>query len=210
MPRSTGGASPEQRIAGAVVDLLRSRGPRAVTIEAVATRTGMARTTIYRRYRDRDEMLTAAMAPITQPTPPGPDVPPIQVLRWVVEQSRRAVEGGIGFGGMAALVMEDEPWFTELMRSLLVQHRSSLAQVLQQRIAAGQIREDLEVETFLDCIVGAYVAERARSGQVEPDWADRVTHSLFPAFAQPQTPSPRAPRGAGRGETSPRCVSAEE
>ena len=185
MPRSTQQAAPEERIAGAVVDLLRSRGPRAVTIEAVAARTGMARTTIYRRYRDRDEMLTAAMAPITQPTPPGPDEPPSRVLRWVIEQSRRAVEDGIGFGGMAALVTEDEPWFTELMRSLLVQHRSSLAHVLQQRITAGQIRGDLEVETFLDLIVGAYVAERARSGTVESDWTDRVTHSLLPAFAQP-------------------------
>ncbi|MCD2142071.1 TetR family transcriptional regulator [Rhodococcus pyridinivorans] len=32
-------------------------GPKAVTIEAVANVAGMARTTIYRRYRDRSEML---------------------------------------------------------------------------------------------------------------------------------------------------------
>nr|WP_271213721.1 TetR/AcrR family transcriptional regulator [Rhodococcus wratislaviensis]GLK40936.1 hypothetical protein GCM10017611_78110 [Rhodococcus wratislaviensis] len=187
MPRSTQQASPEQRIASAVLDLLRSRGPKAVTIEAVATRTGMARTTIYRRYRDRNEMLTAAMAPITQPTPPGPDVPPSQVLRWVVEQSLGSIEDGIGFGGMAALVTEDEPWFTELMRSLLVQHRSTLAHVLHRHITAGQIRGDLDAETFLDCIVGAYVAERARSGAVESDWIDRVIRTLLPAFAPPQT-----------------------
>jgi len=186
MPRSQE-ASPEQRIASAVLDLLRSRGPKAVTIEAVATRTGMARTTIYRRYRDRDEMLTAAMAPITQPTPPGPDVPTTQVLRWVVEQSLGSIKDGIGFGGMAALVTEDEPWFTELMRSLLVQHRNTLAHVLHQHITAGQIRGDLDAETFLDCIVGAYFTERARSGKVESDWIDRVIRTLLPAFAPPQT-----------------------
>ncbi|MFC9555186.1 TetR/AcrR family transcriptional regulator [Rhodococcus sp. NPDC056960] len=180
-------ASPEQRIASAVLDLLRSSGPKAVTIEAVATRTGMARTTIYRRFRDRDEMLTAAMAPITQPRPPGPDAPPTQVLRWVVEQSLSSIEDGIGFGGMAALVTEDEPWFTELMRSLLVQHRNTLAHVLHQHITSGQIRGDLDVETFLDCIVGAYFTERARSGKVESDWIERVIRTLLPAFAQPQT-----------------------
>ncbi|WP_254707578.1 TetR/AcrR family transcriptional regulator [Rhodococcus pyridinivorans] len=49
--------SPEQRIADTVLLLLRTKGPKAVTIEAVANVAGMARTTIYRRYRDRSEML---------------------------------------------------------------------------------------------------------------------------------------------------------
>lgn len=182
MPRSTQEASPEQRIATAVLDLLRSKGPKAVTIEAVATHTGMARTTIYRRYRDRDEMLTAVMSPITQPSPPAPDAAPARVLRWVVEQSLSSIEDGIGFGGMAALVTEDEPWFTDLMRSLLVQHRGTLTDVLHQHISTGNVRADLDVETFLDCIVGAYFVERARSGEVRRDWVERVVRTQLPTF----------------------------
>ncbi|MDT5366281.1 MAG: hypothetical protein QOC62_712, partial [Mycobacterium sp.] len=38
---------------------------------------------------------------------------------------------------------------------------------------AGEVREDIDVETMLDCIVGAYLAERARTGVVQPGWAKR-------------------------------------
>lgn len=179
--------SSEQRIADAVLALLRTKGPKAVTIEGVASRTGMARTTIYRRYRDRDEMLTAVMEPIAQPTPPAPRSDPEQVLRWVVEQCRGSVDHGIGLGGMAALVTDQEPWFTDLMRTLLVRHRRNLTETIRRRQSLDEVPADLDVETFLDCIVGAYVAEQARSGQVADDWPDRITRTLLPTFTMKVT-----------------------
>lgn len=180
-----GTATPEERIAAAVLELLRRKGPRAVTIEAVAAHTGMARTTIYRRYRDRDEMLTAVMEPIAQPSPPAPDATAQQVLTWLTEQSLRSVDGGVGFGGLAALVTDADPAFTDLIRSVLVRHRRTLTEVVRRHIARGTVRTDLDVETFLDCIVGAYFAERARSGGIAADWNERVAQTLLPAFVRP-------------------------
>ena len=55
-------ASRDQRITAAALELLRTKGPKAVTVEAVAARADVAKTTIYRRYRDRQQMLTAALA----------------------------------------------------------------------------------------------------------------------------------------------------
>ena len=43
--------SRDERITAAALDLLRTQGPAAVTVEAVAARSGVAKTTIYRRYR---------------------------------------------------------------------------------------------------------------------------------------------------------------
>ncbi|UQB73392.1 TetR/AcrR family transcriptional regulator [Rhodococcus ruber] len=180
-----GTATPEERIADAVLELLRRKGPKAVTIEAVAAHTGMARTTIYRRYRDRDEMLTAVMEPIAQPSPPDPDATAHEVLMWLAEQSLRSVDGGVGFGGLAALVTDADPAFTGLIRSVLVRHRSTLTEVVRHHISRGIVRADLDVETFLDCIVGAYCAERARSGDIDADWNERVALTLLPAFVQP-------------------------
>jgi AcrR family transcriptional regulator len=56
-------------IADATLALLRTRGPRSVTVEAVAARSGIAKTTIYRRYRDRRDMLSAALSRVTTPEP---------------------------------------------------------------------------------------------------------------------------------------------
>ena len=167
-------ADPHQRdeaITAAVIELLRTKGPKAVNVEAVAAQAGVAKTTIYRRYRDREEMIAAALTSLASPPPP-PDTSSLQpVLQWVVEQSFNAIESGIGLGGVAALLTDEDSRFTALIRALLVEHRAALAVVFEDAAAAGQLRADLDVDTMLDCIVGAYLAERARSGNVRSGWA---------------------------------------
>ena len=50
----------DELITQATLDLLRERGPSAVHVDAVAARSGVARTTIYRRYSDREALIRAA------------------------------------------------------------------------------------------------------------------------------------------------------
>ena len=177
-------ADPHQRdeaITAAVIDLLRTKGPKAVNVEAVAAQAGVAKTTIYRRYRDREEMIAAALTSLTSPPPP-PDASSLQpMLQWVIQQSFNAIESGIGLGGVAALLTDEDTSFTALIRALLVEHRAALAAVVEDAAAAGQLRADLDVDTLLDCIVGAYLAERARSGNVQPGWPQRILRALWPA-----------------------------
>lgn len=59
----------EQAILEATAELIRDVGPAAVTIELVAERSEVARSTIYRRWSDLDELLLDACAPITRFTP---------------------------------------------------------------------------------------------------------------------------------------------
>ncbi|GGK90605.1 TetR/AcrR family transcriptional regulator [Nocardia jinanensis] len=164
----------DERITAATLELLRAKGPKAVTVEAVAALSGVAKTTIYRRYSNRGDMLTSSLRSIAEPEP-LPDTAGLPtVLRWVVEQSLHVVDASIGAGGVAALLTDDDPEFTTLIRSLLVQHRRRLAEALSGALAAKTPRSDLDIETFLDMIVGAYLAETARSGSVRDDWSERV------------------------------------
>jgi AcrR family transcriptional regulator len=57
----------EHRIADTALQLLRTGGPRSVTVQAVQSRSGIAKTTIYRRHRDRREMLRAALSELMTP-----------------------------------------------------------------------------------------------------------------------------------------------
>ncbi len=179
-------ADPHQRdeaIADAVIELLRAQGPKAVNVEAVAAQAGIAKTTIYRRHRNRKEMIAAALTSLASPPPPPDASSPQPVLEWVIEQSFQAIESGVGLGGVAALLTNEDAQFTELIRSLLVEHRAALATVVQNAAATGQLRADVDIDTVLDCIVGAYLAEHARSGKVEPGWTRRILRTLWPAIA---------------------------
>lgn len=189
----------DTQISTAALELLRQRGPRAVTVEAVAAASGVAKTTIYRRYRDREEMLIAALGSVAEPDPPAESATPAAVLGWIVEQCEHAVAGGIGLGGVTALLTGQDPTFTTAIRAILVTHRAALAEVLRSPALAEWIRPGLDTETVLDLIVGAYLSEHARSGEIGPDWQTRVLTTLWPALstttppAELTSPAPTAP-----------------
>jgi AcrR family transcriptional regulator len=185
-------ADPRRRdalITAAVLDLLRTKGPRSVNVESVAAHAGVAKTTIYRRYRDREEMTAAALSSLRTPPPPPDQSVPQPILQWLIEQSVNAVDAGVGVGGVAALLTDEDATFTELIRALLVEHRAALASEIANATERADLRDDLDIETLLDCIVGAYLAERARSGTVEPGWTQRILHSLWPAFTRQPPPT---------------------
>src|SRR5215207_4503997 len=111
-------------IADATLALLRTKGPRSVTVEAVAAQSGIAKTTIYRRHRDRREMLSLALSQVTSAEPLAPDTDADDLLRWVIRHAVAAVQAGIGFGGFAALLTDDDPEFTTLFRQILADQRT--------------------------------------------------------------------------------------
>ncbi|MCK8671405.1 TetR/AcrR family transcriptional regulator [Rhodococcus sp. HM1] len=169
----------DDRIVAAVLDLLRSRGASAVTIESVATLSGVAKTTIYRRYADRREMLTAALAPLASPPRADAALGGRQRLEWVLERAVASVEQGIGFGGMAALLTGEDDEFSELFRSVLVGYRRQVSEVIDEAKNAGEFRGDLDNEALIDAIVGAYVAEYGRHGHVR-EWRQRLFELFWP------------------------------
>ena len=168
-------------ITDATLRLLRAKGPKSVTVEAVAAGSGIAKTTIYRRYRDRREMLSAALSRVTSPEPLTPETAASERLRWVIRHAVEAVDGGIGFGGFAAMLTEEDPEFTALFRQILVDQRAALESVIDAGRLDGSFGADVDGATLIDAVVGAYTAERARTGTVAAGWESRLFDLFWPA-----------------------------
>lgn len=160
------------RILAAALTLLRAQGPRAVTMQAVAAETGIAKTTLYRRHRDRRELLKAALQRLPVPPPIDADASPGERLRWAIAQSVDVISSGIGPGGFAALLTDEDPEFREVFREILASFRAPAVAAL------GADEGEDRGATVVDMIVGGYVAEFARSGRVSADWADRTAAVL--------------------------------
>ena len=161
-------------ITDATLHLLRTGGPRSVTVKAVAEHSGIAKTTIYRRYSDRRDMLSAALSGMASPAPLDPQTTAPDRLRWLIRQAVTAIECGIGFGGLAALLTDDDPEFTTVFRQILARQRAELSAVIDVGKNDGAMRTDIDNETLIDAIVGAYTAERARTGSVADGWETRL------------------------------------
>ncbi|MDV3130354.1 TetR/AcrR family transcriptional regulator [Mycobacterium sp. 21AC1] len=172
----------DAKISDATLKLLRAHGPRAVTMEAVSQQSGVAKTTLYRRYRDRRELLRAALAPLGHISPAKTELSGRERLMWVVRQSIDVVESGIGLGGMAALLTDEDPEFNALFREILTTSRSwGISEFIELAELAGKRERrlhEIDPDLVIDMIVGSYIAERARSGQVSRSWASRVVAVL--------------------------------
>jgi AcrR family transcriptional regulator len=171
----------DEGIAESTLYLLRTGGPRAVTVEAVTARSGIAKTTIYRRYRHRQDMLVAALSRLISPEPPNLRAGTPTRFHWIIRQAVAAVDDGIGFGGFASLLTEDDPEFSMLFRQILIDQRANLLSVIDSCKDEGTMRTDLDSVALIDAIVGAYIAERARKGRVEDDWEERLFALYWPA-----------------------------
>jgi AcrR family transcriptional regulator len=167
-------------IADAALALLRTKGPRSVTVEAVAARSGIAKTTIYRRHRDRRDMLAVALSRVTTPEPLAAQAEAADRLRWVIKEAVKTIEAGIGFGGFAAMLTDDDPDFTKLFRRILAGQRAELEAVIDAGKADGSFRADVDGATLVDAVVGAHTAERARTGRVATGWEARLFDLFWP------------------------------
>jgi AcrR family transcriptional regulator len=173
-------ADVDDGISDAALALLRTRGPRAVTVEAVAARSGIAKTTIYRRFRDRRDMLSAALSRVTTPEPLAADAQAPDRLRWLIQEAVKTVDVGIGFGGLAAMLTDDDPDFTKLFRRILGRQRADLESVIDTAKGDGSFCADVDGATLVDAIVGAHIAERARTGRVAAGWEARLFDLFWP------------------------------
>jgi len=171
------------RIFDAALDILRSRGPLAVSVESVAAASGVAKTTIYRRYENRESLLTAAIdsAATTVEFPAGMTAQ--DSLRWVLRHARDTIENVVGRGTVAAVIMNEDPQFTELLLGMIRNSSRPLRADLRERALVGEIKADVDVELAMSILLGVVVAELIRGRPTNDDWVDSVLALLWPAFA---------------------------
>ena len=102
------------------LDLLRSRGYRDFNVDEVSERTGLAKTTIYRRWPSKGSLVAAAIAPRTPPEGAGAaaildetadalrllgnaEADAIEVVRAIIEPRHARLSAALGNDARAVL-----------------------------------------------------------------------------------------------------------
>jgi AcrR family transcriptional regulator len=179
-PATTG--SVDERIYVATLELLRSRGPLAVNVEQVAANSGVAKTTIYRRYENRDELLRATVTSASTSVAIPLDLSTKDTLRWVLRHARDTIEHVVGRGTIAAVLANEDPQFTSLLLEMIRNTTRPFRENLRERAAAGDVPADLDIELAMSVLLGAVVAELIRGRPTDDAWVESVLDLLWPAF----------------------------
>jgi AcrR family transcriptional regulator len=177
----------EVKILGATRAILAESGMRALTIEAVAARAGVAKTTIYRRYRSRHDLALAVLVDMIRTVTAIPDLGDtrrelVQLVRGTLIVLGETLMGRV----MQGLVTElaSDPYLSRAFRDQVVLlRRGEVARVLERGVARGDLRPDADVALVHELLFGPVYYRLLLSGEpLEPVFADRVVDALLPGL----------------------------
>lgn len=139
-------------------DLLATEGYGATGIEAIARRAGVGKTTIYRRWRSKEELVTELLARIADEMMPVADLGDTRrelnlLVATTIRHLTRTSTGGV----FQALVSEfsHNPALRDLVhRQVVGTRRAEVRAVIERGIARDDLRADTDVEIAHELLIG--------------------------------------------------------
>lgn len=184
-PRST---EAELAILQATRELLVEGGVRGLTIEKVAARTGVAKTTIYRRWRDKDELALAVVLDMVEQVVRLPELGNTRAeLRAFVEAAVEVLGSTLMGRVMQGLVSDlaTDPDLARAFRERVVSVRDAeVARLVERGIARGDLRPRTDPQTVHDLLIGPVYYRLLLTGQpLDRAFARRTVDAVLRAFA---------------------------
>lgn len=184
-PRS---ARVDEAIISAVIDLLAEGIPaEALSIEAVATRAGVGKATLYRRWPNKEALLVDAVASLKGPMP--------EIAGESVHDDLVALLRPVGRSALTRASRVLPCLISELKRSPLLHQgyqriieprRELMRSVLRRGIASGELRADIDIETVMAMLVGPMIAQSVLDWNPALDretLPKRLVEAVWPAIA---------------------------
>jgi AcrR family transcriptional regulator len=205
MPKETNGNAQtrlrpseiQRRVLNAAFESVLRIGFRAVTVESVSAETGIAKTSIYRRWPNKAAMVMDAFAFRIGPGtgfPPGDDH--IGSIRKQMLALARAFRGPAGT--MIKALLAEAQFDLELAEAFqqhwLLPRREIATAGVQAAINSGELRPDVDVQVTLDALYGGlYYRLLTGLGPLSDTYVKGLfSHVIDGLAAKPRTPVRRA------------------
>lgn len=159
------------------VDLLVSSGVEGVTLEEVAARSGVAKSTLYRHFGSREGLILAAASGcvVEHPTPDTGTL--AGDLRFLFDRFGEA-EKQKRVGELLPLLIDAakrDPAIQEIVESILAERRRTILTVLRLAQLRGEVAADLDLDTALAIVTGPFTFRRMIEGrEVTPEFVETV------------------------------------
>jgi AcrR family transcriptional regulator len=179
----------DQRILAATFQQLVEVGYGALSIEAVAAQAGVAKTTIYRRYATKSDLVVAALRVEVPFVPPSEGLPAREALDAFVHQAIGMLvdSGAIRILGSFLVEEAREPGLLDVFRSRVLEPRRRIVEgMLRRGIERGEIRADIDPLIVTEMIAGAILGHHAILGLAGTDaWVTALVDHVWEAIKAP-------------------------
>ncbi|MBW8480785.1 TetR/AcrR family transcriptional regulator [Actinomadura parmotrematis] len=175
----------EKAILEATLDLLgEESGVAGVSIEAVAARAGVGKTTIYRRWANKEALIVSALAYGKDPLPEPPGHSARADLLELVRALAAGRNGPHGrcFHNVVGGAEKFPALYERYQHDVIEPRRELMRGVLRRWVERGEFRPDLDLDVVVTLLVGAATLKTAE--EVLPaDWPEQVVATLLHGIA---------------------------
>ena len=146
-----------QAILSASIALTREVGYDAVSIEGIAARAGVGKTTVYRRWPSKELLIVDAITGIVR-TVALPDTGALEddvlaLMRVLMVMYADPATGPL-LSGLVAAMARSEPVAIAVRAGFVKAWRDVMKLVLERAVERGELRDDLDPEVALDLLAG--------------------------------------------------------
>jgi AcrR family transcriptional regulator len=182
----------DRRILAATFRQLVDVGYGALSIEAVATEAGVAKTTIYRRHPSKADLVVAALDVEVPFSQPSADLGSREMLERFVHVAIAMLIDSGAIRVLGSLLVEEarEPGVLNAFRARIIGPRRQLVEgMLRVGIERGEIRPDIDPLIVTEMIAGAIFGHHAILGLAGTEaWIDSLVDHVWEAIrARPGT-----------------------
>jgi AcrR family transcriptional regulator len=177
----------DRAILVAALELIAEQGVHDFRTDDVADRAGVGKGAIYRRYRSKDELVTAAVADLVSDIT-IPDTGSTRGdLLALMSEAVGVYTDPTAAGVMPSLVgaMGQRPELARVVRdAFLTGRRAALRRVLERGIERGDLRGDLDRDLALDTLGGPlFYRLLITGGPLDEKLAEGITELILRGFA---------------------------
>jgi AcrR family transcriptional regulator len=164
---------------------LAEHGFERMSLESVASRAGVTKPTLYRRFRGKADLATAALKKLQQSTFPAPTGDTKADLTGVLADLQHCLLRPGGMSMIGALLVEErrQPELMRLFRERIIQtRRKALLAILEQARARGELRPRADIDACVNMLVGAFYARYLAGDAFKRDWPARLVACAWPGI----------------------------
>jgi AcrR family transcriptional regulator len=188
-------------VQAATLDELAASGYADLTIEAVAERAGVHRTSIYRRWSDKRSLVLAALLSYAADQLPIPDTGDLRRDLYLLGQAINSDLGRPQAHALLYTLVADRPGSSELsdVRTQLWADRLGLAQAIPRRaIQRGELPADTDLAAVIDMLAGPiYLRQFIQGRPMTANEIHDLARRVVAIFTTRLVPGPTAPERPG-------------
>mgnify|MGYP000877541578 FL=1 len=165
-------ADTDARVSAAVLEQLSSRGYQGLTIEGVARQSGVAKTTIYRRWQSKAEMvfdLVIHRGGTEGITDSGSLSGDIETLAGRVVELIAVEPGRSALPGLLADMAGDPDLTSRLQQSVVSAVRADIVAMIDRAVSRGEVEGGIDVDDLYAVLLGVPYVHVHLLDHVRPD-----------------------------------------